>query len=334
MSTDPPGSPTDHEWSRHWITDVEVAPGNSDPDCEFSAKIFVDHELVCDLPAIDSTRPLQWSGLLACNFSPDSTFTLRLCKTGSKPRDFIFPPFTIAEVDEETGEITLGLPKAVWVITVKFLTPAIADQLLPDELEKLNAIEDVHDNLQSDATIKYLFKHALQFASLVAKALPESTAKASFLICMKAWELLDQQPQIDDMTLAILRGLTHIQDINGVMSQASNSMVTTAMNLSKKAIHDILVLLEDASLYVFNRHTTNDLARVPDEDTETSDTYDVEAYLARLDSLQKAFHSSWSLATASLGAAHAGSNTPSDGPELEPGTGTTTSEAAKTDWLV
>ncbi|KEP48238.1 vegetative incompatibility protein HET-E-1 [Rhizoctonia solani 123E] len=332
MSTDPPGSPTDHEWSRHWITDVEVLPGNSDPNCEFSAKIFIGHELVCDLPAVDSTRPLQWSGLLACNISPDSKFTLRLCKSRGKPRDFIFSPFTIAEVDEETGEITLGLPKAVWVITVKFLTPAIAKQLLPDELEKLNTIEGVHEGLQSDATTKYLFKYALQFASLVAKALPESTAKVSFLICMKAWELLDQQPRIDDTTLAILRGLTHIRDINDVMSQASNSIVVTALDLSKEAIHGILALLEDASLYVFNRHTTNDLARVPDEETGTSDTYDVEAYLAHLESLQKAFHSSWSLAAASLGAVHAGNNTPSDGPELEPVTGTATSEAAKTDW--
>ncbi|KEP46840.1 putative vegetative incompatibility protein HET-E-1 [Rhizoctonia solani 123E] len=332
MSADPPGSPTNREWSRHWITDVEVLPGNSDPNCEFSAKIFVDHELVCDLPAVDSTRPLRWSGLLACNVSPDSTFTLRLCKSRGKPRDFIFSPFTIAEVDEETGEITLGLPKAVWVITVKFLTPAIAQQLLPDELEKLNTIEGVHDSLQSDATSKYLFKHALQFASLVAKAIPESTASVSFLIYMKTWELLDQQPQLDNTTLAILRGLTRIRDINEVMSQASNSMVATAMNLSKEAIHGILALLEDVSLYVFNRHTTNDLARVLDEETGTSDTYDAEAYLARLESLQKAFHSSWLPIAAPLDAAHTANNTSLDGSEHEPETRATSTEAAKTDW--
>ncbi|CAE6476144.1 unnamed protein product [Rhizoctonia solani] len=314
MSADPPGSPTNREWSRHWITAVEVTPGNNDPNCEFSAKIFVDHELV-------------WTvGLVRFDF------IAALGKSRGKPSDFTFPPFTIAEVGKETGEITLLLPKAVWVITVKFLTPAIANQLLPDELEKLNTIEGVHDSLQSDATIKYLFKHALQFGTLVAKALPESTAKASFLIYMKAWELLDQQPQLDDTTLAILRGLTHIRDINDVMSQASNSMVVTAMNLTKETIHGILALLEDVSLYVFNRHAINDLARVPDEETETSNIYDVEAYLVRLESLQKAFHSSWSLAAASLGAVHAGNKTPSDGPELEPDTGTTTTEAAKTDW--
>ncbi|EUC53510.1 NACHT domain protein, partial [Rhizoctonia solani AG-3 Rhs1AP] len=295
MSADPPGSPTNREWSRHWITAVEVTPGNNDPNCEFSAKIFVDHELV-------------WTvGLVRFDF------IAALGKSRGKPRDFIFSPFTIAEVDEETGEITLLLPKAVWVITVKFLTPAIAKQLLPDELEKLNTIEGVHDSLQSDATTKYLFKHALQFASLVAK-------------------LLDQQPQLDNTTLAILRGLTRIRDINEVMSQASNSMVATAMNLSKEAIHGILALLEDVSLYVFNRHTTNDLARVLDEETGTSDTYDVEAYLARLESLQKAFHSSWLPIAAPLDAAHTANNTSLDGSEPEPETRATSTEAAKTDW--
>ncbi|CAE6456946.1 unnamed protein product, partial [Rhizoctonia solani] len=170
MSTDPPGSPTDHKRSRHWITDVEVTPANTDPNCEFSAKMFLDHELVCDMPAIDSTRPLQWSGLLLCDVSPASSLTLRLYKSRGKPGNLTFPPFTIAEIDEETGETTLEHPKAVWVVTVKSLTLALANQLFPDELERFNAIEGAYDSLQPDATLKFLFKHALQFASLVAQA--------------------------------------------------------------------------------------------------------------------------------------------------------------------
>ncbi|EUC60516.1 transmembrane protein, putative, partial [Rhizoctonia solani AG-3 Rhs1AP] len=108
MAADPPGSQTNHERSRHWITDVQVSPGNSDPNCTFSARMFADDELVCDLPAIDSTRPLQWSGLLLCNVSPTSTLTLRLCKNiGDRPRYFNFPPYVISHADEETGEATL-----------------------------------------------------------------------------------------------------------------------------------------------------------------------------------------------------------------------------------
>ncbi|KAL5636345.1 hypothetical protein ACGC1H_004979 [Rhizoctonia solani] len=332
MSTDPPGSPTDHEQSRHWITDVEVTPGNNDPNCEFGAKLFIDHELVCALPAIDSTRPLHWSGLLLCNVSPASTLTFRLCKSRGKPRDFNFPPFTIAEVDEETGETTLGLAKAVWVVTIKSLTPVIANQGFPDELERFNAIEGVYDDHQSEATMKYLFKHALQFTSLVAKALPESTAQVSFLICMKAWELLDQQPQLDDTTQAILRGLTRIRDIIAVISQASESMLASAMNQSTQTIRSILAVLEDVSAYIYNQYTVNDLAQIPPEDADRSDTYDVEAYLVRLEELQKAFYSSWSPTAATLEAAHVVNNTSSDGSEHEHDTGTIFNEAAKTDW--
>ncbi|KEP45339.1 NACHT domain protein, partial [Rhizoctonia solani 123E] len=332
MSTGTPGSPTDHERSRHWVTDVEVTPANTDPGCEFSAKMFIDHELVCDLPAIDSTRPLQWSGLLFCDVSLASTVTLRLCKSRGKPRDFNFPPFTMAEVDEDTGEITLGLPKAVWVVTIKCLTPAIANQQFTDVLERFNAIEGVYDSLQSGATVKYLFKHALQFASLTAKGLPESTAKLSFLICMKAWELLDQQAELDDSVQATLNGLTRIRGIIDVMGQASNSMLVTAMSQSKDAIHGILALLEDMSMFIFNRLTTNDLSRASSEEEDTSDTYSVEAYLARLEELQRAFYSTWSPITASLDAAHAANNTPSDGSALEPNPGTTYDETAKTDW--
>ncbi|CAE6421197.1 unnamed protein product [Rhizoctonia solani] len=109
MSADPPGSPTNHERFRRWITDVEVNPENNDPNCKFSARMFVDHNLVCDLPVIDSTGSLRWSGLLHRDVSPNSTVSLRLCMSiRGRPRYFNYPNFVISEVDEETGEMTLG----------------------------------------------------------------------------------------------------------------------------------------------------------------------------------------------------------------------------------
>ncbi|CAE6476359.1 unnamed protein product [Rhizoctonia solani] len=353
MSTDPLGSQTNHERSRHWITDVEVTPGNSDSNCKFSARMFVDDELVCDLHAIDSIQPLQWSGLLLCNVSVASTVALRLCKSiRDRPRYFNFPPFLISEADEESGEATLGetirtlqamlrlltpasssfieLPKAAWVVTIKFLTPAIANQLFPDEVERFNAIEGVYDSLQPEATLKYLFKHALHIASLVARTIPESTAKVSFLIYMKAWELLHQQAQLDETVQAILRGLTRIRDIIDVMSQASRSMLANAMSLSREAIYGILALLEDVSLYIYDRHTINNLARVRPE--ETSNTYNVEAYLAVLEELQKAFYSSWSAIGASPHASHEANSKPLDRAQPGHDAQTTCNESAKTDW--
>ncbi|KDN38558.1 hypothetical protein RSAG8_09447, partial [Rhizoctonia solani AG-8 WAC10335] len=44
MSADPPAPQTNHERFRHWITDVQVTPGNSDPNFKFSARLFVDVE--------------------------------------------------------------------------------------------------------------------------------------------------------------------------------------------------------------------------------------------------------------------------------------------------
>ncbi|CAE6418606.1 unnamed protein product, partial [Rhizoctonia solani] len=333
MSTDPPGSPTNHGRSRHWITDVEVTPENSDPNCRFSAQIFMDEELVCDLPEIENTRPLQWSGLLLCDVSPVSTLALRLCKsTRGKPRYFNFPPFKISEADEETGEAMLGLPKSVWVITIKFLTPVIANQLFPDALDRFNAIESAYDSLQPDTTLKYLFKHALQYASLVAKAFPESTAKVSFLIYMKAWELLDQQAQLDETLQATLRGLIRIRDIIDIISQAPDSMLVTAMSHSKEAIHGTLTLLEDVSTHIFNQLTTNDLACVPSEEAEASGIYNIEASIARLEDLQKAFHSSWSPIAFPADTAHTANNTPSDRSELGNNAEAISNEVAKTDW--
>ncbi|EUC55970.1 vegetative incompatibility protein HET-E-1, putative, partial [Rhizoctonia solani AG-3 Rhs1AP] len=334
MSADPPDSPTNHERSRHWITDVEVTPANSDPNCKFSAKMFVDDELVCDLPAIDNTRPLQWSGLLLCNISPASTVALRLCKSiKNKPRYFNFPPFAISEADEETGEATLELPKAAWVVTIKSLTPAVANQLFPDELERFNAIEGVCDSLQSEATLNYMFKYALQFASLVATAVPESAATVSFLIYMKTWDVLDQQAQLDVTVQAILRGLTRIRDIVEIVTQASNSMLTTSMSHLMEVIHSILALLEDVSAYIFGRCTVNDLANIPSEDADVGDKYDVEAYIRGLEELQKAFYSSWSPTSASPDTSQE-INVISDNASVEDDVLTTSDESAKTavDW--
>ncbi|CAE6461984.1 unnamed protein product, partial [Rhizoctonia solani] len=119
MSADPPSSPTNHERFRQWITDVEVNPENNDPNCKFSARMFIDHDLVCDLPVINSTGALQWSGLLYRDVSPDSPVLLRLCMSiRGRPRYFNFPNFTISEVDEETGEMTLELRDAAWIVTL------------------------------------------------------------------------------------------------------------------------------------------------------------------------------------------------------------------------
>ncbi|KAG8680416.1 hypothetical protein FRC11_002523, partial [Ceratobasidium sp. 423] len=131
------------------------------------------------------------------------------------------------------------------------------------------------------------------FARIVAEALPGSTAKVSFMICMKAWEVLDNQTQLDGTVNALLRGLTRIRDMVDIASQASTSTLATCINRSKDPVDGILALLEDVSVYIFSRYSTNDLAHIPAEDAADDNAYDVEAYLARLEDLQKAFHSSW-----------------------------------------
>ncbi|KAG8760692.1 hypothetical protein FRC11_015079 [Ceratobasidium sp. 423] len=192
-----------------------------------------------------------------------------------------------------------GLPEAIWFVTIKSFTHAMAERLFSEELDKLNVIEGTYDTIKPNEMVKYPFKSALQFASIVAEALPECTAKTSFLVCMKAWEVLDQQTQLDDTIRAILNGLTRIRDITETMRQVSSSMLATALNWSKEPINEILGLLEEVSLYIFNRYSTNCLVHVPCDETQPNDVYDVEAYLTQLEDLQRAFYASWSPAAAS-----------------------------------
>ncbi|KAG8696763.1 hypothetical protein FRC11_000500, partial [Ceratobasidium sp. 423] len=154
------------------------------------------------------------------------------------------------------------------------------EQLFPEELEKFNAIEGTYNSLEPNETVKYLFKNTLQFASIVA-------------------EVLAQQTQLDDTIQAILRSLIRIGDMIDIANQASTSTLATAMNQSKEPINGILALLEDVSVYILNRYGMNDLAHIPLGDLEVNGTYDIEAYLARLEDLQGAFHSSWSPAVTS-----------------------------------
>ncbi|CCO32468.1 hypothetical protein BN14_06528 [Rhizoctonia solani AG-1 IB] len=298
MSTDPPTQEV--KLLRHWITDLEVSAGRADPDSRFSARIYVDEELVCDLPWIDSAQSLQWSGLLCCDMSPTSEVAVRLCKSvKDKPRYFNYPPYTVSDVDEETGESALELRTAAWIITVRSLTPTMAEQTYPNEVEKFDAIEGTYDKLEPDATIKYLFKYSLRFASIIAEARPESTAKVSFLVYMKAWELLDQQTQFDDTVQAILRGLIWVGNIVDIINQASRSILADCIEQSKEPIKGILALLEDVSVYIFQRYTTGDLVRIPAGHEENQNGYDVETYSNRLEELQRSFFASWSPATTS-----------------------------------
>ncbi|CAE7135689.1 unnamed protein product [Rhizoctonia solani] len=291
------------ELSRHWITGIEISPDNTDSNCKFSAKLFVDNEFACSLPWIEHPRPLRWSGLLLCNVSPSSKLSLRLCRSvRDRPRYFNFPGTNISDADQETGELIQELPEAVWVSITTCLTPELAAELFPDKLDAFNRTENTHDDLASDETetwtLKDHFKCAMRFARATAEACPESQAKVSFLIYMKAWEMLDKQTHLDDTVRDMLRGLIRIRDVVDIIGQASNSMIATAMNQSKELIQDILALLEDISLYILNRCGANDLAEIPRKEESDEASY-AEAQLARLEDLQKQFYALWSASSIS-----------------------------------
>ncbi|CAE7153745.1 unnamed protein product, partial [Rhizoctonia solani] len=218
MSTDPPAHEV--EQFRRWIIGIQISPDNTDPNCKFSANLFVDNELACSLPWIEHPRPLRWSGLLLCNVSPSSKLSIRLCRSiRDRPRYFNFPAVNLSDVDPETGELTHQLPESVWVPTTICLTFELAAQLFPDKLGAFNRTENTHDDLASDAAetqiLKDHFKWAMRFARAIAEACPvnESQAKVSFLIYMKTWEILYKQTHLDDTVRTILRGLIHIRDV-------------------------------------------------------------------------------------------------------------------------
>ncbi|EUC60433.1 vegetative incompatibility protein HET-E-1, putative [Rhizoctonia solani AG-3 Rhs1AP] len=293
MSPDPPAS--DPEQIRYCITDIKLQPSTVDPNCKISAKLFVDNELICNFPWLDNTQPLRWARLLLCHVSPSSKMVLKLSRNlKGKQRSFNFPTYQVSDVDEGTGETTLDHPELVWIVTIKSLTPTVAEQLFRDELDQLGLIDGIYDSLKPNETTKFLFKIALKFASISAEALSERNAKFSFLIIVRTWELLEQQAQVDEVIQEILQGLVCIREVVEVLDQASSSTITTAMNQCEEPIVDILALLEDASVYIFNRIATSNPSRISYDQARLNDTYDVEAYLNNLTNLQKAFHASWS----------------------------------------
>ncbi|KDN46741.1 hypothetical protein RSAG8_04121, partial [Rhizoctonia solani AG-8 WAC10335] len=293
MSANPPAP--DPERFRFYITEIGFQPPITDPNCKISAKLFVDDELAHSFPWLDHTQPPQWSRLLACDVAPFSRIVLKLYKTvNDRQRSFIFPPYQMSGVNEN-GETSLEHPKILWNITIKSLTPTAAVGLFPGELDRLSRIQGAYDSLSPDETVKFLFKAALQFASIVAAALPESTSKLSFLILMKTWEQLEQinhVSELDETIQEIIRGLIRIQDVVEVLRQASNSVLASAINRSKEPINNILKLLDDMSVYVFNRLVTD--CPVSRDEVHSNETFNIQEYLARLENLQSVFYASWS----------------------------------------
>ncbi|KAG8753330.1 hypothetical protein FRC11_007520, partial [Ceratobasidium sp. 423] len=231
-----------------------------------------------------------------------------------KPRYYNFPPLIISEVDEETGESILELPEAAWVVTIRSLASLAINERFLDEGDKLHNNEGVYRRNDPHGGIKYLFMPTLQFASIIAQAVPECNAKVSFLIYLKAWECLEKRAdELEETILEILRGFTRIREIIDTVGQASNSVLTTAMAQSKRPINGILTLLEDVSIYIYNHYTTNDLAHIPRDEAGSQGAYDVGAYLTLLEALQKEFYTSWSSATTSYtDATHVRDNGPSE----------------------
>ncbi|KAF8731258.1 hypothetical protein RHS02_07598, partial [Rhizoctonia solani] len=159
----PPNSPTHtDEQSRCWITtpEINISHVKANPECKVSGQIFVDEDVVCSLPWIESTVPLKWSGLLPWSAPLSSEITLRVCRSvKDKSRHYYFPPFSIPDVDE-TGELTLALSEARWSATIKFLTLKAAEHLFPSTLEKLSLLEDEREAPSPEAAEKGLFNRA------------------------------------------------------------------------------------------------------------------------------------------------------------------------------
>ncbi|CAE6487343.1 unnamed protein product, partial [Rhizoctonia solani] len=187
-------STPDLERFRYYITSIELQPPITDPNCSISLKIFADDELIYSLPGLDSTQPLRWSKLLCCDIPSYSRILLRLFKTlDGKSRTFDFPSYQVSEVVAGKGTTTLEHPEVVWIATIRSLAPSVAEKQFPAELDRLDQIEGLSDCHKPGVTEMQLFKAALQFASIVARNRSESCSKLSFIIIMKAWEILEQQ---------------------------------------------------------------------------------------------------------------------------------------------
>ncbi|GAB1517004.1 hypothetical protein RhiTH_000047 [Rhizoctonia solani] len=290
----PPNSPTHtSEQSRCWITEINISHVKADPECKFSGQIFVEEDVVCSLPWIESTVPLKWSGLLPWNAPLSSEITLRVCRSvKDKSRHYYFPPFSIPEVDE-TGELTLALSEARWSATIKFLTLKAAEHLFPSALEKLNLLEDEREAPNPEAAEKGLFKHVLQFTRFATEVLPEPTIKVSLVIVMNTWELLDQQAQLDERIKSILQHLICIRDVNDMTHRVSSSALASATGSSEEPIRCILGLLEQISIYMHNQLSTNNLVCIPTDKEEHGDTDSMDEDLARLKDLAVSFRDSW-----------------------------------------
>ncbi|CAE6483426.1 unnamed protein product [Rhizoctonia solani] len=313
MLNDPPVLNTEF---RYYITEIEFQPSIADSSCKISMKLLVDDNLVCSLPWLDNTQPFRWTRLIPwfaipqmyfhkllvnshysslSKVSPRSKILLRPSKLFNGNCSFNFPSYQVSEVDDGTGEMALEHPEIVWNAKLKFLTPPLVEQLFPVESDKFSRIEDNRNNIAPGDPAKHLFQIALHFASVATKYILEHSSKLTFLILVKTWEVLEQHIHLDDAVQGILHGLVLLRDVVEVLKQASSSKMAIDMSGLKASVHDILVLLEDMSVYIFNRLSANNPADTPDEDTNPSDTYDVETFLDKLGNLQRSFHLSWPL---------------------------------------
>ncbi|CUA73260.1 putative WD repeat-containing protein alr3466 [Nostoc sp, PCC 7120] [Rhizoctonia solani] len=187
-------------------------------------------------------------------------------------------------------------PDAVWIATIKSLTPAVVEELFLAELGRLSQIESLLNNPKPHETLdsRYLFVDALRFASIAAANCPDYHNKLSFITIMRTWELLQKQSKLDDVIQDIMCTCVGLQDIIQVLSQPSSSMLEAALNRSKEPANKILALLEDTSAYIFNRLTASDPAYASGIEGDVSEIYNVEDFKPRLEKLRISFHLSWS----------------------------------------
>ncbi|KAG8711757.1 hypothetical protein FRC08_015492 [Ceratobasidium sp. 394] len=226
---------------RHRLRAITLDPATSSYDVAIT--LLVDDKKVHKLRRVQKGQTLRWDDLpLPCDVHENSTLTVQVDEI-HKTRDRTeLHKYQIPRVlGHDSWSIGRGNGK--YAVEVEFLNSEMAERAYREAFAKVQQLESQVNVPGKTGKARAAFKALLMLGSTMTKLDPSGGTRMAFVVCAKAWELVEEQDKQNEDIHKLVEDLGRmIPPIESVKRLANANLGQTVMGM--------LNLIEDVSLFI------------------------------------------------------------------------------------
>ncbi|KAG8709400.1 hypothetical protein FRC08_018365 [Ceratobasidium sp. 394] len=266
---------------RHRLRAITLDPATSAYDIDI--KLLVDDKKAHKLRKVRKGQTLCWDDLpLPCDVHESSTVTIQITEIHRTRDHTELHTYQISQVlGYDSWPIGRGSGK--YAVNIEFLNGERAEQAYREAFARAQQLETQTNVPGKTGKAGAAFKVLLTLGDTMAKLDPSGGASMAFVVCTKAWELLEEQDKHNDDIHKLVEDLARmIPPVESVKRLANTNLGQTVM--------EMLNLIEDVSLFIARSHPQSYRTQILSSRIFGSDPPDpTREFVEKLKSLKEEF---------------------------------------------